>query len=78
MKNYIKEMKTPWITVNGPRSYLPKHYSELYHSDTTPAIYILDNKRKIIAKKLPVSQLEDFFMKHEKFMQAKKDGNKGT
>jgi len=78
MKNYIKEMKTPWITVNGPRSYLPKHYSELYHSDTTPAIYILDNKRKIIAKKLPVSQLEDFFTKHEKFMQAKKEGNKGT
>lgn len=78
MKNFIKEFKTPWITVNGPRSYLPKHYSELYHSDTTPSLYILDNKRKIIAKKLPVKQLEDFFMKHEKFMQAKKEVNKGT
>jgi len=74
MKDFIKEMKTPWITVNGPRSYIPQHYSKLYHSDTTPAIYILDNKKKIIAKKLPVSQLEDFFTKHEKFVQAKKAG----
>jgi thiol-disulfide isomerase/thioredoxin len=70
MKNYIRDMKMPWITVNGPRTYLPKHYSELYHADTTPALYILDNKHKIIAKKLPVKQLEDFFVKHEKFLQT--------
>jgi peroxiredoxin len=68
MKNYIKDMKMPWITVNGPRTYLPKHYSELYQADTTPALYILDSKHKIIAKKLPVKQLEDFFVKHEKFL----------
>ncbi len=72
MKNFIKEMKTTWITVNGPRSYIPQHYSKLYHSDTTPSLYILDNKHKIIGKKLPVKQLEDFFIKHEKFIQAKK------
>ncbi len=74
MKNFMKEFKTPWITVNGPRTYLPKHYSEYYHADTTPAIYILDNKHKIIAKKLPVKQLEDFFIKHEKFLQATQSG----
>lgn len=79
MKDFIKEMKTPWITVNGPRSYLPQHYSQLYHSDTTPSIYILDNKKKIIAKKLPVSQLDDFFTKHEKFVNSKKNpSGKGT
>ncbi|MBL7873837.1 MAG: DUF5106 domain-containing protein [Cyclobacteriaceae bacterium] len=78
MKNFIKEFKTPWITVNGPRSYLPQHYSQFYHADTTPALYILDNKRKIIAKKLPVKQLEDFFIKHEKFLQSKRSNNKGT
>jgi len=70
MRKYIKDMKMPWITVNGPRTYVPQHYSELYHSDTTPALYILDRKHKIIAKKLPVKQLEDFFIKHEKFLQA--------
>ena len=68
MKNFMKEFKTPWITVNGPRTYLPKHYSEFYHAETTPALYILDSKHKIIAKKLPVKQLEDFFIKHEKFL----------
>jgi thiol-disulfide isomerase/thioredoxin len=70
MRDYIKTMKMPWITVNGPRSYLPKHYSELYHAETTPSLYILDRQHKIIAKKLPVKQLEDFFSKHEKFLQA--------
>ncbi len=78
MKNFIKEMKTTWITVNGPRSYLPQHYSKFYHSDTTPSLYILDSKHKIIGKKLPVKQLEDFFTKHEKFIQSQKVGNKGT
>jgi hypothetical protein len=70
MRDYIKTMKMPWITVNGPRSYIPKHYSELYHAETTPSLYILDRQHKIIAKKLPVKQLEDFFIKHEKFLQA--------
>jgi thiol-disulfide isomerase/thioredoxin len=78
MKNFMKEFKTPWITVNGPRSYLPQHYSQLYLSETTPSLYILDSKRKIIAKKLPVKQLEDFFTKHEKFIQAKKSSDKGS
>jgi thiol-disulfide isomerase/thioredoxin len=78
MKNFMKEFKTPWITVNGPRSYLPQHYSQLYLSETTPSLYILDSKRKIIAKKLPVTQLEDFFTKHEKFIQAKKSSDKGS
>ncbi len=71
MRDFIKEFKTPWITVNGPRSYVKEHYSKLYHSDTTPSIYILDDKKKIIAKKLPVKQLDDFLSKHEKFLQLK-------
>lgn len=70
MKKYIKDFKMTWITVNGPRTYLPKHYSEFYHAETTPALYILDRKHTIIAKKLPVKQLEEFFIKHEKFVQA--------
>ena len=72
MKNFIKEFKTPWITVNGPRTYLKEHYSKLYHSETTPTIYILDEKKKIIAKKLPVKQLDDFLSKHERFEKLKK------
>jgi thiol-disulfide isomerase/thioredoxin len=72
MKGFIKEFKTPWITVNGPRTYLKEHYTKLYHAETTPTIYILDDKKKIIAKKLPVKQLDDFLSKHEKFEKLKK------
>jgi thiol-disulfide isomerase/thioredoxin len=72
LRDFIKEFKTPWITVDGPRSYVKEHFSKLYHSDTTPSIYILDDKKKIIAKKLPVKQLDDFFTKHEKFSQTNK------
>jgi thiol-disulfide isomerase/thioredoxin len=74
MRDFIKEFKTPWITVNGPRFYKEQkeHFSKLYHADTTPTIFILDDKKKIIAKKLPVEQLEDFLTKHEKFLQTKK------
>ncbi|GHM98555.1 hypothetical protein WSM22_00450 [Cytophagales bacterium WSM2-2] len=72
MKEFIKEFKTPWTTVNGPRSYLKDHFSKFYQVDTTPMIYIIDEKKVIVAKKLPVKQLEDFLIKHEKMIQAKK------
>ncbi len=72
LRDFIKEFKTPWISVSGPRSYLPKHYLQLYHADTTPTIYILDEKKIIIAKKIPVAQLDDFLTKHEKREKMKK------
>lgn len=72
MRDFAKEFKTPWITVNGPRSYVATHVQKLYHADTTPSIFILDDKKKIIAKKLPVNRLDDFLTKHEKFNQGKK------
>ena len=78
MRDFIKEFKTPWITVNGPRSYLSVHFTKLYHSDTTPSTYILDDKKKIIAKKLPIQQLGDFLTKHEKMTQAKKNNVSGS
>jgi len=72
MADFIKEFNTPWITVNGPRSALPEHYSKMYHSDTTPTIYILDN-RKIIAKKIPVERLGEFFTKYKEIEKMKKN-----
>jgi len=71
MKDFAKEMKTPWVTVNGPRSYLKEHYSNLYYAETMPSIYILDDKKKVIARKLPVEKLEDFFLNYEKFQKMK-------
>lgn len=71
MRDYIKTMNMKWITVNGPRTYVGS-YHDLYDAMTTPTIYILDDKKKIIGKKLPVERLEDFFINYEKF--KKKQG----
>ncbi|MDH5599362.1 MAG: thioredoxin-like domain-containing protein [Cyclobacteriaceae bacterium] len=61
MKNYIKEMGLEsWVNVNGPRTYVG-HYQSLYDAMSTPTLYILDEKKKIIAKKIPAAQLDDFF-----------------
>ncbi len=70
MKDYIKEMKMPWITVNGPRTYVG-NYQDLYDAITTPSLYILDRKHKIIAKKPPIEKIEDFLTQYEKFEKAK-------
>lgn len=70
MRDYIKEMKMNWITVNGPRSYVGA-YGKLYYSETTPSLYILDDKRKIIAKGLGADKLEEFFINYERFLQRK-------
>ncbi len=66
MRNYIKEMKFTWTTVNGPRSYSGSLHDH-YYAETTPMVYILDQKRKIIAKGLSVERLEDFLTNYEQF-----------
>ena len=70
MRNYIKDMKMSWITVNGPRSYSGSLFNS-YYADTTPMLYIVDNKRKIIAKGLPTDRVEDFLINYEKFERRK-------
>lgn len=71
MRDYIKEMKMPWITVNGPRSYTKEHFSLLYFTESFPTIYILDDKKKILARKIPVDKIDDFLTNHEKFQKRK-------
>lgn len=77
MRDYIKEMKTNWVTVNGPRTYVGI-YSKLYHADTTPALYIIDDKHKIVGKKILADQLDEFFEKYEKILKKQPASNKGT
>ncbi|GIV37965.1 MAG: hypothetical protein KatS3mg032_2344 [Cyclobacteriaceae bacterium] len=76
MRDYIKEMKMPWITVNGPRSYVGS-YHDLYDAQTTPTLIILDDKKKIIGKKIVSEQLEEFFTKYERLknLQGKTAGS---
>ena len=70
MKDYIRDMNMKWITVNGPRTYVGP-YQDLYDALTTPTLYILDEKKKIIAKKIPIEKLEEFFTNYEKFIKSK-------
>ena len=70
MKNYIKEMGMKWITVNGPRTYVGP-YQDLYDANTTPTLYVLDEKKKIIGKKIPAEKLQDFLTQHERMEKAR-------
>lgn len=67
MREFIKQFKTPWTTVNGPRSYLNTHFSNLYYADQTPMVYILDKDKKIIARKIPVEQIGEFLENYDRF-----------
>ncbi|MBL7852587.1 MAG: DUF5106 domain-containing protein [Cyclobacteriaceae bacterium] len=66
MRDYIRDMKMTWITVNGPRSYQGSLFDH-YYAETTPMLYILNENRKIIAKGLPAERLEEFLVNYEKF-----------
>ena len=78
MKDFMKEFKTSsWVNVNGPRSYTGI-YTKAYYAEQTPTLYILDNKKKIIAKKPPIDKLEDFLTNYEKFQKSKQAPVKGT
>ncbi|MFN3840336.1 MAG: thioredoxin-like domain-containing protein [Cyclobacteriaceae bacterium] len=70
MRDYIAEMNMKWITVNGPRTYVGS-YHDLYDAQTTPTLYILDDKKKIIGKKIPIEKLEDFLTNYEHFKNRK-------
>lgn len=73
MKNYIKEMgMEPWVTVDGPRTYT-EHYQKLYDAFTTPTLYVLNENKKIIAKKIPSERLEEFLKKYEEVEAQKKE-----
>ncbi|MDN4165286.1 thioredoxin-like domain-containing protein [Cytophagales bacterium LB-30] len=77
MKDYIRDMKMPWITVNGPRTYVGP-YSDLYDAPVTPMIYVLDENKIIIGKKLPADKLADFLTRYEKMLALRKEEEKSA
>lgn len=64
MKKYIIKNKMNWINVNGPRTYVT-NYRDLYDVYSTPVIYLLDENKKIIAKRLLTEQLQGFISRKE-------------
>ncbi len=73
MRDYIKEMKMQWITVNGPRTYVGP-YQDLYDANTTPTLYVLDRRKEIIGKKIPAEKLDEFLTQYERIQRMKTSG----
>ena len=61
----------PFINVDGPRAVTP-HFAEVYDIYSTPVIYVLDETKKIIAKRIDAEQVEDIIRFD---MKKKKDQN---
>ncbi len=53
-----------------PRTYVGP-YQDLYDAVTTPSLYVLDSRKKIIGKKVPAEKLEEFLTHYEKFQREK-------
>ncbi|MCK9612918.1 MAG: DUF5106 domain-containing protein [Bacteroidales bacterium] len=58
MKKFIRKNNMPFINVNGPRAVTP-HFAETYDIYSTPVIYLLDDKKKIVAKRIDYEQVEE-------------------
>ena len=54
-----------WINVNGTRSVTPD-FHDLYDTHQTPALFILDKERNIVAKNIPADKIETFLVNYSK------------
>lgn len=64
-KNYISKHQLDWIHVNGNISFTGD-YHDIYDIYSTPVIYILDEQKAIIAKRLPAEKIPVFINRHKK------------
>ena len=64
-KKFIREFKLE-RAINGFDYTLRTNFRQQYDVWTTPTTYILDKNKKILARKLPVEQLEDFMLFHKR------------
>lgn len=66
-KESIVEQEFIWTNVNGTRS-VTEDFHDLYDIHGTPALFLLDKNRNIIAKQISSIQVEKFIENHEKRM----------
>lgn len=65
LKNFIKNNKLKFTNVYDPKN--ESNFRKLYDIYSTPVIYILDENKKIIAKRLGVEQIEEFINNYIKY-----------
>ncbi len=63
-KKYIQENKLKWINVSD--LYNQTNFRNYYDIYSTPVIYLLDEKKHIIAKRLDTDKIRDFINNEEK------------
>ncbi len=59
-KTWLKEHQYPWINVSNMK--LKESFQLKYNVDQTPMIFILDENKKIIGKKIGVEQIKDIIL----------------
>jgi thiol-disulfide isomerase/thioredoxin len=64
-EKYIVENSLTWI--NGWDPNRVSRFDVYYNIDSTPAVYILDRDKKIIAKRLPVENIGSFIDNYRKY-----------
>ncbi|MEI7663131.1 MAG: thioredoxin-like domain-containing protein [Bacteroidota bacterium] len=69
-KKSIKKFSMNWINVNGPRA-LTGDFHEPYDIIATPVLYLLDDQKKIIAKRLSANQIPGFIDNYQKYIKKK-------
>jgi thiol-disulfide isomerase/thioredoxin len=62
--NYLREHKPGWTDVYDPNN--ETNFRRLYDVSSTPVVYLLDEKKNILAKRLAIEQLRDFIINLEK------------
>jgi thiol-disulfide isomerase/thioredoxin len=65
-KKYIREKEMDWINVNGFLSLTPDFHN-LYDVHSSPVMYLLDEKKNIIAKRILTEQIKEFILRRDKF-----------
>ena len=63
-KEYVRDAGVKWITVNASRAKT-EDYKTLYEAVTTPAIYVLDDQKTILAKKIGTESIEAIVQNHQ-------------
>jgi hypothetical protein len=62
----------PWIHVNGHLS-LQGNYHDLYDIHSTPVMYLLDENKKILTKRILTDQISEFIKKREEALKKKEN-----
>ena len=73
-KKFIRDNKLDWINVND--HFYHTDFKQLYDVYSTPVLYLLDDEKKIMMKRIGVEQVEDFM--ERTFKPEKKEEIKNT